>query len=192
MKRAALAAAGAVLAACSPPPAPAVRAASPAPTTVAAPAPAPEEGGPATPPPPAPPEPTTTRATEPTPTTPTTSPTTVPAPPRTTVVLPVDPPLNPPEVAGATARVSWYGDESGSHTANGDRYDPDGLTFAHRSMAFGTAVRFCRNGTCVVATCTDRGPAAWTGRDFDLSRATFAALAPLSAGVATVSWAVAA
>lgn len=29
---------------------------------------------------------------------------------------------------------------------------------------------------------------SWTGRDFDLSRATFGALAPLSAGVATVTW----
>ncbi len=90
-------------------------------------------------------------------------------------------------VAGTTS-ASWYGDESGTHTANGSRYDPDGLTFAHRSMPFGTAVRFCRGGVCVVATCTDRGPAAWTGRDFDLSRGTFAQLAPLSVGVATVSW----
>lgn len=87
-----------------------------------------------------------------------------------------------------TTRASWYGDESGSHTANGERYDPAGLTFAHRTMPFGTRVRFCRGGACVVARCSDRGPASWTGRDFDLSRAAFAAISPLSAGVATVTW----
>lgn len=91
-------------------------------------------------------------------------------------------------VDGGTTSASWYGDESGSHTAQGEPYDPDGLTFAHRSMAFGAPVRFCRRGRCVVATCADRGPATWTGRDFDLSRATFRALAPLDDGVATVTW----
>lgn len=88
----------------------------------------------------------------------------------------------------ATARVSWYGAESGSHTANGDAYDPAGLTFAHLSMPFGTRVRFCGPLGCVVATCTDRGPAVWTGKTFDLSRGAFALVAPLSAGVATVTW----
>jgi rare lipoprotein A len=91
---------------------------------------------------------------------------------------------------GQVARVSWYGSESGTHTANGDRYDPSGLTFAHRTMAFGTVVRFCGPLGCVVATCTDRGPAAWTGKTFDLSQAAFARVAPLSAGVTDVTWEV--
>lgn len=91
---------------------------------------------------------------------------------------------------GQVARASWYGSESGTHTANGDRYDPAGLTFAHRSMAFGTVVRFCGPSGCVVATCTDRGPAAWTGKTFDLSRGAFARVAPLSAGVTDVTWTV--
>ncbi len=90
----------------------------------------------------------------------------------------------------ATARVSWYGDESGTHTANGDRWDPSGLTFAHLRMPFGTKVKFCGPLGCVVARCTDRGPAAWTGKTFDLSEAAFARVAPLSAGVATVTWEV--
>lgn len=87
----------------------------------------------------------------------------------------------------ATSTVSWYGGESGAHTANGDAYDPQALTFANRTMAFGSLVRFCRGGSCVVARCTDRGPYV-AGRDFDLSEGTFAQLAPLSAGVATVTW----
>lgn len=86
-----------------------------------------------------------------------------------------------------TALVSWYGEESGSTTANGEHYDPDGLTFAHRSMPFGTLVEFCRADRCVVARCNDRGPFI-AGRTFDLSRATFAAIAPLGAGAVTVSW----
>ncbi len=143
---------------------------------------------------------------EPTSTSPavTAPPVAVTAGPSTTIVLPTVPRTTTTIVAApeddddeawwtsqpGSASVSWYGDEAGSHTANGDRYDPNGLTFAHRSLPFGTRVRFCAGGRCVVATCTDRGPAAWTGRDFDLSRGTFAALAPLSAGVARVSWAV--
>lgn len=92
-------------------------------------------------------------------------------------------------MAGPHALVSWYGAESGSHTANGDVYDPAGLTFAHRTMGFGTEVRFCGPLGCVVARATDRGPFV-RGREFDLSRAAFASIAPLSAGVAEVAWEV--
>ncbi|MDQ6948077.1 MAG: septal ring lytic transglycosylase RlpA family protein [Actinomycetota bacterium] len=95
-----------------------------------------------------------------------------------------------PAGAGGTEVVSWYGGESGTRTANGERYDPGGLTFAHRSLPFGTLVQFCRGGVCAAARCTDRGPEPWTGRDFDLSRGTFELLAPLSSGVATVTWTV--
>lgn len=86
----------------------------------------------------------------------------------------------------SVAKASWYA--QGTRTASGERFDPDGLTFAHRTMAFGTRVQFCRTGRCVVATCTDRGPAASTGREFDLSRGAFSAIAPLSAGVVAVEW----
>lgn len=92
-------------------------------------------------------------------------------------------------MAGPRALVSWYGAESGSHTANGDVYDPNGLTFANKTMAFGTRVRFCGPLGCVVATCTDRGPFV-AGRTFDLSRGAFARVAPLSAGVAELAWEV--
>ncbi|MFC6049079.1 RlpA-like double-psi beta-barrel domain-containing protein, partial [Methylobacterium hispanicum] len=34
--------------------------------------------------------------------------------------------------------ASWYG--SGHRTANGERFDPNGLTAAHRSLPFGTRV----------------------------------------------------
>jgi rare lipoprotein A len=91
------------------------------------------------------------------------------------------------EQAGQTTRVSWYGVESGSRTADGTPFDGTQMVFAHRSMAFGTMVRFCGPLGCVVARCADRGPFI-AGRLFDLSRAAFAAIAPLGAGVVDVTW----
>lgn len=90
-----------------------------------------------------------------------------------------------PAAEASVARASWYA--RGTRTASGERFDPDGLTYAHLSHPFGTMTRFCHGGRCVVARCNDRGPAAWTGRTYDLSRGAFAAIAPLGAGVVTVT-----
>ena len=66
------------------------------------------------------------------------------------------------------ARASWY--RHGKVTANGERYNPLGFTVAHRSLPFGTMVRFTNpeNGQSVIARVNDRGPFI-KGRDFDLS-----------------------
>ncbi|WP_298952452.1 septal ring lytic transglycosylase RlpA family protein [uncultured Methylobacterium sp.] len=66
-------------------------------------------------------------------------------------------------------RASWYA--SGSRTANGERFNPNGLTAAHRSLPFGTRVRVVNqtNGRAVVVRINDRGPFAH-GRIIDLSR----------------------
>lgn len=87
-----------------------------------------------------------------------------------------------------TGAASWYGPGfEGRTTACGGRFDPDELTLASRELACGTQVRITGpSGRSVDATVTDYGPAAWTERRFDLSRATFAALAPLGAGVIDV------
>lgn len=55
--------------------------------------------------------------------------------------------------------------------AIGGKYDPSGLTAAHRSLPFGTRVIVTDNKTSrsVTVTINDRGPAKWTGRDIDLS-----------------------
>lgn len=95
-----------------------------------------------------------------------------------------------PTTDPATARVSWYGSESGSRTANGEAFDGSDYTFAARSRQWGRRIRFCYEGRCVVARQNDYGPAVRTGRLFDLSRASFAAIAPLDAGVVTVTWVV--
>ena len=46
-----------------------------------------------------------------------------------------------PVFAGQTV-ATWYGNEhAGKRTASGERFNPNGLTAAHRSLPFGTCVR---------------------------------------------------
>ena len=68
-----------------------------------------------------------------------------------------------------TAKASWY--QMGRITANGERYDPDGFTVAHRRYPFGTIIRLTNpvNGRSIIVRVNDRGPFI-RGRDFDVSR----------------------
>lgn len=67
------------------------------------------------------------------------------------------------------AVASWYGPGfHGRRTASGARFNSSGLTFAHKTMRFGTRVRFHHSGRSVVCICTDRGPFV-RGREYDLS-----------------------
>ncbi len=63
-------------------------------------------------------------------------------------------------VATQTGKASWYGSESGNKTANGERFNPNGLTAAHRTLPFGTKVRVTsiRTGKSVTIRINDRGP----------------------------------
>jgi rare lipoprotein A len=63
-------------------------------------------------------------------------------------------------VSTQTGKASWYGSEGGSKTANGERYDPQGLTAAHRTLPFGTKVRITslRTGKSAIVRINDRGP----------------------------------
>ena len=69
----------------------------------------------------------------------------------------------------------WY--QHGTRTANGERYDPDGLTAGHRTVPFGKRVRVVnkRNGRSVVVRINDRGPVQ-TKFVIDLSRGSAKAL----------------
>ena len=72
-----------------------------------------------------------------------------------------------------TGVASFYGHEcKGQRTANGERFDPNQLTAAHRTLPFGTRVKVTNldNGRQVVVRINDRGPYA-RGRVLDLSRA---------------------
>lgn len=81
------------------------------------------------------------------------------------------------------ARASWY--RHGQVTANGERFNPLGLTAAHKSLPFGTIVRFTNpeNGTSVIVRINDRGPFI-AGREFDLSLGSARALGIEQRGVA--------
>jgi rare lipoprotein A len=66
--------------------------------------------------------------------------------------------------------ASCYGTETGNRTATGARYDPNGLSAAHRTLPFGTKVRITNiaNGRSVTVRINDRGPFI-RGREYDLS-----------------------
>ena len=59
----------------------------------------------------------------------------------------------------------------GKHTASGERFDPDGMTAAHRTFPFGTKLLVInpRNGRSVTVRINDRGPFT-RGVTLDLSR----------------------
>lgn len=88
-----------------------------------------------------------------------------------------------------TAKSSWY--DEGTKTASGERFKPDGLTVAHKSLPFGTKVEFTNpdNGRTVVATVNDRGPFI-KGREFDLSRGSARQLDMLDKGVGDLKYRV--
>jgi rare lipoprotein A len=66
--------------------------------------------------------------------------------------------LAAPAAHASTGYASYY--KSGKLTANGERYNPDGLTAAHRSLPFGTKLKVTnlRNGKSVIVRVNDRGP----------------------------------
>lgn len=88
-----------------------------------------------------------------------------------------------------TGKASFYGFESGTHTASGERFNPHGLTAAHRTRKLGSVVTVTnlRNGKSVVVRINDRGPAKWTGRVIDLSLGAAEVLGMIQAGVVPVS-----
>ncbi len=88
----------------------------------------------------------------------------------------------------ACSTASWYGTESGNRTANGEHFNGTSMTCAHRSMPFGTKLHLTHRGKTAICRVNDRGPAKWTGRDLDLSRAVAAKLGMINAGVGRVCW----
>jgi rare lipoprotein A len=71
--------------------------------------------------------------------------------------------------------ASYYGNESGSKTASGERFNQNAMTCAHRSLPFGTKLRVSAGGHSVVVTVNDRGPFV-RGRVLDLSKGAARAL----------------
>ena len=97
----------------------------------------------------------------------------------------------PPAPSFESAEVglaSWYGHPyHGRRAANGEIYNMNKLTAAHRSLPFGTLVRVrnLKNGRAVVVRITDRGPFP-QGRIIDLSRTAARVVGMLKAGLMRV------
>jgi len=72
-----------------------------------------------------------------------------------------------------TGIASFYGrgEALNSHTSNGERFNPNAATAAHRTLPFGTVLHVTnlRNKRTCTVRINDRGPAASTGREIDLS-----------------------
>ena len=93
--------------------------------------------------------------------------------------------LSAPASAASTMLTSWYGPGfHGRLIANGEVYNQDGLTAAHKSLPFGTRLRVCYQG-CVNVRINDRGPFIGA-RELDLSRGAAQAIGLIGPGVANV------
>ena len=95
-----------------------------------------------------------------------------------------------PAVAGGDqcGIASWYGPGfHGRTAANGEIYNQNAMTAAHRTLPFGTIVEVTRRdgGGSVEVRITDRGPFI-AGRVIDLSRAAARAIDMVDAGIVPV------
>jgi len=84
--------------------------------------------------------------------------------------------------------ASYYGREHhGKKTANGEDFDMNKLTAAHRSLPFGTQVKVTNlsNQRSVIVRVNDRGP-YYQGRIIDLSQAAADRLEMVQAGITKV------
>src|SRR5690554_4608615 len=89
---------------------------------------------------------------------------------------------------GSSGQASWYGAyHHGKKTANGERFNQNALTAAHRTLAFGTRVKVTNtlNNKSVTVRINDRGPYS-KGRVIDLSRAAAQKIDMINSGVAPV------
>jgi rare lipoprotein A len=84
--------------------------------------------------------------------------------------------------------ASWYGPRfHGKKTANGEIYDQNSFTAAHKKYSFGTLLKITnpRNNKSVIVRINDRGPYI-AGRQLDLSKGSASTLGILDRGVVRV------
>ena len=75
-----------------------------------------------------------------------------------------------PCLALETGIASHYSANSGKKTANGERFDPNTYTAAHKTLKFGTKVRVTnlKNNKSIIVRINNRGPFV-KGRIIDLT-----------------------
>ena len=96
--------------------------------------------------------------------------------------------LSAPLFAFESGMASWYGGKfQGRKTANGEIFDTNELTAAHKTLPFNTVVRVTnlKNSKTVIVRINDRGPFV-AGRVIDLSHAAAEAIDMAVSGVALV------
>jgi len=87
--------------------------------------------------------------------------------------------------ASETKKLAWYGRKfAGRPTASGERYNPDALTMAHKTLPFGTRVKVTNvaNKRSVELYVNDRGPTQ-ADRIGDVSHAAAKRLGMVRAGI---------
>lgn len=94
--------------------------------------------------------------------------------------------LASPAYAQAGDVASFYGYESGTKTASGERFNPLAMTAAHRTLPFGTRLRVTYQGRSVDVRVNDRGPFI-KGRTIDLSLGAARAIGLTGRGVGPVT-----
>jgi rare lipoprotein A len=88
----------------------------------------------------------------------------------------------------ADGEASFYGRElAGNRTASGERFNPQALTAAHRTLPMGTKLRVTNkaNGRSVIVRINDRGPFSG-GRIIDISLAAAQEIRMIGSGKAMV------
>lgn len=88
-----------------------------------------------------------------------------------------------------TVRASWYGPRfHGRVTANGETFDQEALTAAHKKLRFGTLLRLTNpeNNRMVIVRINDRGPFIH-GRHIDVSKAAAEELGMIQKGVTNLT-----
>ncbi len=79
--------------------------------------------------------------------------------------------------------ASWY--ECCKITANGEQFNPNGHTAAHKTLPFGTKLRVTYKGKSIIVRINDRGPYI-KGRSLDLARGAAKALGCIGVGICKV------
>jgi rare lipoprotein A len=81
------------------------------------------------------------------------------------------------------ANATWY--DCCKKTANGELFDPNGFTAAHRSLPFGTIIKLTneKTGKTIYVRINDRGPFV-AGKDIDVTKGGAIALGFFHSGTA--------
>jgi rare lipoprotein A len=90
-----------------------------------------------------------------------------------------------PAADSSEGKIAWYGAKfAGRKTASGERFNPNAMTMAHKTLPFGTKVKVTNtvNNKSVVLRVNDRGPTT-PDRIGDVSQAAARQLGMLRAGV---------